>query len=94
MNIPAPLKLASNPAPSPIVPKEPKASVNLFTPVNKLFNKLTAPFSVSELTMFSTVSVQVLLNLLSEPVRLLDDFSASLKADPLADVLLYKSSIF
>ena len=88
------LKPANSPAPRPIVPNEPKASVNLFTPVNKLFNKLTAPFSVSELTMFYTVSVQVLLNLLSEPDRLFADFSASLKADPLADVLLYKSSIF
>ena len=44
---------ANNPAPRPIVPNEPKASVNLFTPVNKPFNKLTAPFKVSELTIFS-----------------------------------------
>ena len=68
------LNPANNPAPRPILPNDPKASVNLFTPVNKPFNKLTAPFKVSELTIFSTVSVQVLLNLLSEPDRLLADF--------------------
>ena len=61
------LNPANNPAPRPIVPKEPKASVNLFTLVNKPFNKLTAPFKVSELTIFSTVSVQVLLSLFNEP---------------------------
>ena len=60
MNIPAPLKLASNPAPSPIVPNEPKDPVILSITERRLFNPLTAPMIASEFAIFPTTFVQVL----------------------------------
>ena len=51
----------------PIEPSEPNASVRLFTPVKRPLSILTPSFKALESTMFSIVSVQVLLSLFNEP---------------------------
>ena len=51
---------ANNPAPSPIVPKEPKDPVILSITERRLFNPLTAPMIASEFAIFPTTFVQVL----------------------------------
>ena len=51
---------ANIPAPSPIVPKEPKDPVILSITERRLFNPLTAPMIASEFAIFPITFVQVL----------------------------------
>lgn len=54
------LNPTSNPAPSPILPNEPKEDVILSITERRLFNPLTAPMIASEFAIFPITFVQVL----------------------------------
>ena len=61
------LNPASNPAPSPIVPNEPKEDVSFVTPCTNSFKIFTPVFNVSDCTILFTNSVHELDNALSLP---------------------------
>ena len=83
---------ANIPAPRPIVPKEPKVSVNLLTTDIIPLKPLIMAMIESEFAIFSTVSVNVLPRRFNEPSHDLAVFSASRAIDPVP--LEYSSSIF
>ena len=72
---------ANNPAPSPIVPKEPSVEVKLVAPSTNLLIKFAPAFNPSEFMMLLTNSVQLFDNLLRVPVKFSADLFDSSNAD-------------
>ena len=76
-------EVPNNPAPIPIVPKEPSLDVRVFITDNSPLRLLVMVIIPSELTILPITCVNVLPSLFIEPSQLLADSMADSMAEPL-----------